>query len=51
MKKCVVFFLVFLYAGLSFAQEPVWFGGPFQDAKAQAQREGKLILIDFFSDT
>ena len=50
MKRAIAFIVILLCAQVVFGQESVWFQGSFDDAKAQAQKEDKLILIDFFSD-
>ena len=50
MKKVVTFLLILLFASTVFAQSSVWFDGSFDDAKAKAEKEGKIILINFYSD-
>ncbi len=50
MKRTVAFIVMLLCAHVVYGQESVWFQGSFEEAKAQAQKEDKLILIDFFSD-
>jgi len=50
MKKVVTFLFILLFASSAFAQSSVWFDGSFDDAKAKAEKEGKLILINFYSD-
>lgn len=48
MKKVTAFLLMLLFASSSFAQTSIWFNGTYDDAKAKAQQENKLIFIDFF---
>ncbi len=48
MRKAA-FLLVLLFATSAFAQQSVFFDGDFAAAKVEAQKEGKHILIDFFS--
>ena len=48
MKK--ILFLCFLLLLVSTVSAQNWFKGTFDDALAQAKAEGKLVLIDFFSD-
>ncbi len=50
MKKAAAFILTLLFATSAFAQNSVWFEGSFEDAKMKAKSEGKLIIIDFYSD-
>ncbi|MFC1554696.1 hypothetical protein ACFL7D_08695 [candidate division KSB1 bacterium] len=50
MKKALIILLTLLFATTVFAQGSVWFTGSFDDAKNQAAKEGKLLLIDFYSD-
>lgn len=49
MKKAisVLFIVLLFFAG--FSQEVKWFDGSFDEAKAEAKKTDKLILIDFFS--
>jgi hypothetical protein len=49
ITTCLILTLVlvsFLYAA-----ETVWFEGTFDEMKAEAQKQGKLLAIDFSSDT
>jgi hypothetical protein len=46
-KLFIVLALILLTTGI--AQAAIWFEGSFDQAKAQAQQEKKLILVDFFS--
>ena len=50
MKKTVTIAAILLIAALAFGNGTEWFKGSFEQAKATAQREGKLLLIDFYSD-
>lgn len=50
MKRITVFLLVLLFATSTFAQTN-WFTVTFDEAKAKAEKEGKLILINFTSPT
>jgi hypothetical protein len=49
MKKLFVLTLLLVFlSSLGVAQN--WFQGSLDDAVAKAKTEGKLVLIDFFSD-
>ncbi len=48
MRKILSLVFLLLFASSAFAQD-VWFKGDLKAAKAQAAKEDKLILIDFFS--
>lgn len=48
MKKVVTFLFILLFATSVFAQKSIWFDGTFDEAKEKAQKEGKLILVDYF---
>jgi hypothetical protein len=49
MKKLFVLTLLLVFlSSLGVAQN--WFQGNLDDAVAKAKTEGKLVLIDFFSD-
>jgi len=50
MKKILLSFLVLLFAVPLFAQNSVWFEGSFDAAKVEAEKKGKLLIIDFYSD-
>ncbi|MFC1492905.1 hypothetical protein ACFL6O_03025 [candidate division KSB1 bacterium] len=50
MKKALFFMLVLLFAVPAIAQESVWFDGSFDEAQAAAERNNKLIIVDFYSD-
>ena len=50
MKKTAIVLFIILFSGFAAAQESVWFKGTFEEAKANAKQENKLILIDFYSD-
>ena len=49
MKKTFVIFLLLMFSTMAFAKGTIWFQGSFDEAKAKAATEDKLILIDFFS--
>jgi hypothetical protein len=49
MKKLLVLALLLIFlSSLGVAQD--WFQGSLDDAVAKAKSEGKLVMIDFFSD-
>ena len=48
MKKLWAIAALVLF--VSSAAGQVWFEGTFEDALVKAKDEGKLVLIDFFSD-
>ncbi len=50
MKKVLFFMLVLLFAVPAIAQESVWFNGSFEEAQKAAERDNKLIVVDFYSD-
>ena len=50
MKKFLPFTLIILLSTVVIAQASIWFDGAFSEATALAQKETKLILIDFSSD-
>ena len=49
MKKFAAFAGLLLVASFAAAQTATVLTGPFDEALAQAKKENKLILIDFFS--
>lgn len=49
MKKLFVLSLLLIFLS-SFGIAQNWFQGNLDDAVAKAKTEGKLVLIDFFSD-
>lgn len=49
MKKLIVILLLLLCAISSSAQTK-WFNGSFDEAKALAEKEGKLLLINFSAE-
>ncbi len=49
MKKGLPILLILLFAVSAFAQESVWFEGTFDEAKVKAEKENKLLLINFDS--
>jgi hypothetical protein len=48
MKKLLCILL--LFAGTALMAQSVWFEGSFDEARAKAAEEDKMILIDFYSD-
>ncbi len=48
MKKLVAFAALVLLASFAAAQTAPFLTGPFDQALAQAKKENKLILVDFF---
>ena len=51
MRTATCLMLVLVLASALYANESVWFEGSFDDMKAAAQQQGKLLAIDFSSDT
>lgn len=49
MKKTLTVVLALVFALPLFAQNSLWFDGPFEKAMEKAQTTGKSILIDFYS--
>jgi len=49
MKRNPILLIVLLFALPLFAQNDIWFKGSFDEALATAAKEGKKILIDFYS--
>ena len=49
MKKLMTVFFIILFSANAFASGTKWFDGSFEDAKAKAAKEGKLILVHFYS--
>jgi hypothetical protein len=49
MKKLTAMAGLLLVASFAAAQTATVLSGPFDEALAKAQKENKLILIDFFS--
>ncbi|UCE07420.1 MAG: hypothetical protein JSW07_05145 [bacterium] len=49
MKRTQYFVLVFFFALPLFAKDDPWFKGSFDEVMAIAAKEGKKILIDFYS--
>jgi hypothetical protein len=49
MKKITAFAGLLLIASLAAAQTAKFMSGPLDEALAQAKKENKLVLIDFFS--
>jgi len=49
MKKLFVISIILLFSASAFAQGTDWFDGTFDEAKAKAEKEGKLILLDLTS--
>lgn len=51
MRIATCLILTLVLASFLFAAETVWFEGNFDEMKAAAQKQGKLVVIDFSSDT
>ena len=49
MKKVFAFMIALLFASSAFAQSTVWFKGTFDEAKAKAAQDNKLLLTFFDS--
>lgn len=49
MKRTLSLVLVFFFALPLLAKDDLWFKGSFDEAIATATKEGKKILIDFYS--
>lgn len=49
MKKSLTLLIVLFFALPLFAKDDLWFKGSFDEAMATAAKEGKKILIDFYS--
>jgi len=49
MKKVVLSSMILMLLMVGCSQKPLWFEGTFDDAKALAANEGKLVLVDFYS--
>ena len=49
MKKITVLAGLVLIVSIASAQSAKFMSGPFEEALAQAKKENKLILVDFFS--
>ncbi len=49
MKKAAAFAGLLLVATFAAAQTATVLSGPFDEALAKAQKENKLILLDFYS--
>jgi len=49
MRKLLALPLLLIFLS-SFGAAQSWFQGSLDDAVAKAKTEGKLVLIDFFSD-
>jgi len=49
MKKLTTFAGLLLVATFAAAQTATVLNGPFEEALAKAQKENKLVLIDFYS--
>ena len=47
-KRLALLFLLVIFASSASAQN--WFKGTLDDALAKSKNEGKMVLIDFFSD-
>jgi hypothetical protein len=49
MKKLIISIGLLLIVSLAAAQTAKFMSGPLDEALAQAKKENKLVLIDFFS--
>jgi hypothetical protein len=49
MKKCAAIAGLLLIASFAAAQTATVLTGPFEEALAKAQKEDKLVLVDFYS--
>lgn len=49
MKKLFAFSLLLLLVFVSSAAGQNWFKGTLDDAFTEAKKEGKMVLVDFFS--
>ena len=49
MRKHFSAFIILLFATLTFANGTEWFKGSFEEAMEKAAKEGKLILVHFYS--
>jgi hypothetical protein len=49
MKKPLMLLILLVFALPLFAQNELWFKGSFDEAMATAAKDGKKILIDFYS--
>jgi hypothetical protein len=47
MKKTSLFAGILSFAVMAAAQTPSFLKGPFDEAQAQARKQGKLVLVDF----
>lgn len=47
MKKAIALLFLFVLVSASWAQN--WFNGTLEQAMAKAQKENKLVLVDFYS--
>lgn len=51
MKLAISFILLALVMVTGCGQQPLWHDGTFAEIQAEAQKNGKTILVDFFSPT
>ena len=49
MKKLIISIGLLLVASFATAQTSKFISGPFDEALAQAKKENKLLLVEFFS--
>ena len=49
MKKFISLAVIILVVGIAFPQELEWFDGTFEEAKIEAKKEGKNIIVEFFT--
>lgn len=50
MKRCLALFLMLCMAAPLVAQKSIYFDGSFDEAIASAQREGKQLMVFYYSD-
>jgi hypothetical protein len=50
MKKYILYLILFVCASPILSQQSIWFHGTFDEAIEKAQKENKLILVDFYAD-
>ena len=50
MKKYILNFIILIFFSPLFSQQSIWFQGTFEEAIKKAQKENKMILIDFYAD-
>ncbi len=50
MRKTIAILFILLMSSTAIAQNSIWFSGTFEEAKVEAEKNGKLILVDFYKD-